>query len=185
MRSEARTTEMCRFALLPCLALMALTTAKQSTDSWQAQAQMCAREWAAEFNNQSVPKPIDFVPGTSPPSSLLTPHSSLLTPPSSLLTPHSLLFSHLYSLLVPPPSSSLPPPYVFELVDRPGRPLIGVEEFVEGVFIKHNNNVGGIMTAGGDSERATPNAFRWRQRMRGGGGGGGGGGEGERMRGGG
>ena len=25
---------------------------------------------------------------------------------------------------------------MFELVDRPGRPLIGVEEFVEGVFIK-------------------------------------------------
>lgn len=85
---------------------------ERSTYYRDVQAQMCAREWAAEFNNQSVPKPIDFVPA-----------------------------------------------YVFELVDRPGRPLIGVEEFVEGVFIKHNNNVGGIMTAGGDSERATPNAF--------------------------
>jgi len=48
------------------------------------------------------------------------------------------------------------PAYVFELVDRPGRPLIGVEEFVEGVFMKHNNNVGGTV---GDTERATPNAF--------------------------
>ncbi|EKX49331.1 hypothetical protein GUITHDRAFT_151508 [Guillardia theta CCMP2712] len=46
--------------------------------------------------------------------------------------------------------------YVFELVDRPGRPLIGVEEFVEGVFQKHNNNVGGTV---GDCDRATPNAF--------------------------
>jgi len=50
------------------------------------------------------------------------------------------------------------PAYVFELVDRPGRPLIGAEEFIEGVFEKHNNNVGG--TVGGvQEERATPNAF--------------------------
>jgi len=38
------------------------------------------------------------------------------------------------------------PAYVFELVDRPGRPLIGAEEFIEGVFQKHNNNVGGTIT---------------------------------------
>jgi hypothetical protein len=37
------------------------------------------------------------------------------------------------------------PAYVYELVDRPGRPLVGVEEFVEGVFQKHNNNVGGTV----------------------------------------
>jgi hypothetical protein len=49
------------------------------------------------------------------------------------------------------------PAYVFELVDRPGRPLIGAEEFIEGVFQKHNNNVGGVV--GGQEERATPNAF--------------------------
>ena len=50
------------------------------------------------------------------------------------------------------------PAYVFELVDRPGRPLIGAEEFIEGVFQKHNNNVGGT-TGGVQEERATPNAF--------------------------
>ena len=38
------------------------------------------------------------------------------------------------------------PAYVYELVDRPGRPLVGVEEFVEGVFQKHNNNVGGTVS---------------------------------------
>ncbi|KAJ1471484.1 kinase-like domain-containing protein [Baffinella frigidus] len=45
-----------------------------------------------------------------------------------------------------------------ELVDRPGRPLIGMEQFVEGVFEKHNNNVGGTVSDR-ESERATPNAF--------------------------
>ena len=49
------------------------------------------------------------------------------------------------------------PAFVFELVDRPGRPLIGAEEFIEGVFQKHNNNVGGVVA--GQEERATPNAF--------------------------
>ena len=48
--------------------------------------------------------------------------------------------------------------YVFELVDRPGRPLIGAEEFIEGVFEKHNNNVGSTI-GGVHEERATPNAF--------------------------
>jgi len=40
-----------------------------------------------------------------------------------------------------------------------GRPLIGAEEFIEGVFQKHNNNVGGVVAGGGAEERATPNAF--------------------------
>mmetsp|Transcript_25157 Transcript_25157/g.60038 ORF Transcript_25157/g.60038 Transcript_25157/m.60038 type:complete len:365 (+) Transcript_25157:160-1254(+) len=48
--------------------------------------------------------------------------------------------------------------FVMELVDRPGRPLIGMEQFVEGVFEKHNNNVGGTVSDR-ESERATPNAF--------------------------
>mmetsp|Transcript_9489 Transcript_9489/g.21726 ORF Transcript_9489/g.21726 Transcript_9489/m.21726 type:complete len:334 (-) Transcript_9489:41-1042(-) len=45
--------------------------------------------------------------------------------------------------------------FVVELATRPGRPLMGVEEFVEGVFQKHNSNVGGQ----GSEERHTPNAF--------------------------
>ena len=49
------------------------------------------------------------------------------------------------------------PAYVFELVDRPGRPLIGAEEFIEGVFQKHNNNVGG--TTGGRSTNSQKSVY--------------------------
>jgi len=80
------------------------------------QAQMCAKQWAIEYNAQNTPKKVDFIEA-----------------------------------------------FVVELVDRPGRPLVGMEQFVEGIFVKHNNNVGGVV-ADRDSERATPNAlshFTW------------------------
>eukprot|EP00741_Cyanophora_paradoxa_P021576 tig00021365_g20827.t1 len=45
--------------------------------------------------------------------------------------------------------------WVLEFVDRPGRPCAGLENFVPGVYEKHNNNVGRVS----DIERNTPQAF--------------------------
>jgi hypothetical protein len=42
---------------------------------------------------------------------------------------------------------------IIELAERPGRPLVGIEPFVEGVFQKHNSNISS------GTERSTPNAF--------------------------
>jgi hypothetical protein len=42
---------------------------------------------------------------------------------------------------------------IIELAERPGRPLVGIEPFVEGVFQKHNSNISS------GNERSTPNAF--------------------------
>jgi hypothetical protein len=44
----------------------------------------------------------------------------------------------------PPKNISYVECFVLELVERPGRPLCGCEEFVEGDFKKHNNNVGAV-----------------------------------------
>ena len=44
---------------------------------------------------------------------------------------------------------------VLELIDRPGRPICGVERFINGPYRKHNNNTGYVS----EDERNTPQAF--------------------------
>ena len=44
---------------------------------------------------------------------------------------------------------------VLELIERPGKPICGVERFIEGPYRKHNNNIGFVSEA----ERNTPQAF--------------------------
>jgi hypothetical protein len=58
------------------------------------------------------------------------------------------------------------PVHVFELVDRPKRPLFNVEPLLRGAYEKHNDNDGGIFTQGQNSRdpkmqfvRNTPQAF--------------------------
>ena len=41
---------------------------------------------------------------------------------------------------------------VLELVERSGKPICGVERFIEGNYKKHNNNIGFVS----DAERNTP-----------------------------
>jgi len=74
----------------------------------EAQMQMVAKFWAAEFNKRKPPKMVDFLTA-----------------------------------------------WVLEFVDRPGRPLAALENFVTGVYEKHNNNLGRVS----DVERNTPQAF--------------------------
>ncbi|KAK8811382.1 hypothetical protein WA158_003116 [Blastocystis sp. Blastoise] len=45
--------------------------------------------------------------------------------------------------------------WLVELVDRPGRPIVAVERFMNGRYQKHNNNAGGV----NEEERNTPQAF--------------------------
>ncbi len=64
----------------------------------------------------------------------------------------------------PSPTISFVPSYVLELVDRPGRPVCGCEPFIDGVFQKHNNNVGAAVAQvtrdGSEDYSATAQAFR-------------------------
>jgi len=45
--------------------------------------------------------------------------------------------------------------WLIELIDRPGKPICGVERFIDGPYRKHNNNFGFVS----DDERNTPQAF--------------------------
>eukprot|EP00163_Fabomonas_tropica_P017953 TRINITY_DN3192_c0_g1_i1.p2 TRINITY_DN3192_c0_g1~~TRINITY_DN3192_c0_g1_i1.p2 ORF type:complete len:401 (+),score=83.92 TRINITY_DN3192_c0_g1_i1:284-1486(+) len=70
------------------------------------------------------------------------------------------LWAQEYNLRCPPKQVSFVNAYIFDLVDRPGRPVCGVEDFLEGTFEKHNTNVGGTQGMGEwPDERNTPQSF--------------------------
>lgn len=60
-------------------------------------------------------------------------------------------FASQFNAYLPPDAVSINyvPAVVLELVDRPGRPLCGCEQLIDGEFKKHNNNVGAAPTTSG------------------------------------
>jgi len=60
-----------------------------------------------------------------------------------------------YNTYNPPKHIDFIKAWLLELLDRPGRPLAGVERFIEGPYRKHNNNFGYVS----EEERNTPQAF--------------------------
>lgn len=64
-------------------------------------------------------------------------------------------FAEKYNSFHPPKAVSFIRAWVLELIDRPHRPLCGVERYITGAYRKHNNNNGYVS----EIERNTPQAF--------------------------
>ncbi|KAL6055876.1 Alpha-type protein kinase domain-containing protein [Balamuthia mandrillaris] len=64
-------------------------------------------------------------------------------------------WAELFNYYNPPKRIEFIDAWLLELVDRPGRPICGVEKYVAGPYRKHNNNFGYVS----DDERNTPQAF--------------------------
>jgi len=60
-----------------------------------------------------------------------------------------------YNRRNPPKPIDFVPAFVYELVDRPNKQICCAEYYIEGKFVKHNNNCGYI----NEEERNTPQAF--------------------------
>mmetsp|Transcript_7809 Transcript_7809/g.18131 ORF Transcript_7809/g.18131 Transcript_7809/m.18131 type:complete len:1207 (+) Transcript_7809:32-3652(+) len=63
-------------------------------------------------------------------------------------------YAKLFNERNPPQQINFCQTYILEFLERPGKPLCSVEPLLEGEFVKHNNNNGGVL-----SKRMTPQAF--------------------------
>eukprot|EP00026_Physarum_polycephalum_P005424 Phypoly_transcript_05458.p1 GENE.Phypoly_transcript_05458~~Phypoly_transcript_05458.p1 ORF type:complete len:527 (+),score=99.15 Phypoly_transcript_05458:312-1892(+) len=68
---------------------------------------------------------------------------------------HSKEFARKFNQYNPPKNVDFVMAWLLELIEREGRPLCGVETFIEGPYRKHNNNFGYVS----EDERNTPQAF--------------------------
>lgn len=68
---------------------------------------------------------------------------------------HSKEFARKFNQYNPPKNVDFVMAWLLELIEREGRPLCGVETFIEGPYRKHNNNYGYVS----EEERNTPQAF--------------------------
>lgn len=64
------------------------------------------------------------------------------------------MYADMYNATGPPKTVDFLAAYVLELMDRPGKPVCGVEKYIEGEYVKYNNN-----WDWNDEKRNTPQAF--------------------------
>jgi len=64
-------------------------------------------------------------------------------------------FAEQYNIYNPPKPVQFIQAWVLRLIDRPSKPLCGVEAYIAGPYRKHNNNYGYVS----EEERSTPQAF--------------------------